>query len=141
MPLRWSPHDFEKRAAQFRQLSDPVPLNKELAEESLALADEQFNREGGPYGARWKVSQRVRRFGGRTLHLSGDLQRNKDARADRSGWWVTFRQIYAAVHQFGWKKRNIAARPFLPLQSRGIPGTWLKRMQGRVDEHIRKIFR
>jgi phage virion morphogenesis protein len=76
---------------------------------------QNFREEGRP--EKWKKSIRAKATGGKTLSDTNVLRNSIRTDIGKrqqiiSGTGV----VYAAVHQFGYSKKNIPARPFLMVQ-------------------------
>lgn len=118
-----------------RRIKNPTPLMAGIAQELVAEAESQFERESGPDGkwAELKVStierrRKTKNWPGKILQVSGNLASslhgfNSSHEAGvRAGSGPSAK--YAAIHQFGGEagrghKSKIPARPFLPFILQG----------------------
>lgn len=78
-----------------------------------------FASSTDPYGKPWKPVKRP----GQPLLNHGILRNSYTYRTNGTQVQVGSNLVYAPVHQFGSKKRNIAARPMLPYNA-GNLGNW-----------------
>jgi phage virion morphogenesis protein len=85
---------------------------------------ERFDTKESPEGNTWKdIAEKTRRYYERKpalspeppLVLEGMLRDSLTSEVQGGAWSVLAGATmeYAAVHQFGWPKKNIAARPYL----------------------------
>lgn len=123
-----------------RSLSDLTPVMKEIGGVAIKLIDLSFKTESDPYGNPWEPLKKEtiakRRKGeasgksDKILRDFGILANSFRYSADRDSVAIGVppvssgtNMIYAATHQFGDDTRNIPARPFLPLEEKGLPGS------------------
>lgn len=93
--------------------ADLTPLMENIGEAAVTSTVERFETESAPDGSKWKKSQRVVDFGGKTLTLGGFLGGSITHRAGSSEVEIGSGLIYARVHQLGYDDNNIVARPYL----------------------------
>ncbi|MBI2769994.1 MAG: phage virion morphogenesis protein [Burkholderiales bacterium] len=86
----------------------PRPLWKALGTYGENSTRERFKTGVGPDGVRWKISRRVRKFGGQTLVRSTRLLRGITNRADNDGAEWGTNAVYGAIHQFGGEIKKAA---------------------------------
>lgn len=124
--------DFAKLARYIRDVRKlrefPERLSKALAEETLGLVHQGFEEGRSPYGQRWKP---VGRPGGQPLRDTGRLQNSVETKANRKGFRVWSRLIYAAVHNYGAiiKAKNA---PMLRFRVGGVRGGKTQRAGGKL---------
>lgn len=83
-----------------------VDANKRAALEAIGKdwqgsTGDRFNRGQAPDGSKWKPSERVRRKGGKTLVLKGNLQDSITYAVDGDSVEVGTNRVYGPAHQFG----------------------------------------
>jgi phage virion morphogenesis protein len=114
--------DDKELQYQFKKLIDrgtnTRPLMQRLAQRLHFIVDENFEKEGRP--RRWRplnpatIRQRKRKgYTGNILQRTGQLKRSITEKVTNTEAIVGTNLKYAGVHQFGSRKQNIPARPFL----------------------------
>ena len=107
---------------QFKKLIDKGtntrPLMARLVQQLHFVVDENFEKEGRPrrwrpLSKRYAEQKRRQGYSGKILEKSGALRRSITERYTNTEAVVGTNLKYAAVHQFGSRKKNIPARPFL----------------------------
>jgi phage virion morphogenesis protein len=98
-------------------------LLQSIGDEMEAQTQERFDTQKSPDGDSWKaLAQKtqayyasVNKTGGSILVQEGDLRNSITSEVQGGAWSVLVGETmeYAAVHQFGWPKKNIPARPYL----------------------------
>ena len=102
-------------------------IGLEMAEVARDHLEEHKTFEGKPMKP-WseKYEERVRKSGERRDILLGPerrLHRSMSFQVRNDGIYYGSNMVYAAVHQWGWKEKNIPARPYLgmgPEEKQGI---------------------
>lgn len=89
-----------------------------IGESMESQAAERFETKAGPDGTRWpqwsaSYKPRAARGGGSLLLRGGDLRGSITHEAQGDEVAVGSNLIYAAVHQYGFVKKRIPARPYL----------------------------
>ena len=127
-------HDDELRAlcSRLNQIalkpSERKVLLGYIGEEMVTQTKERFATKESPDGDSWAdiaestKNYYLKKFGTKnpangTLWRQGNLM---DSITQEVGSWsvtVGATKVYAAVHQYGWKERNIIARPYLGLSN------------------------
>ena len=118
----------------------------EAAEAIQAQVESGFPAQRDPWGKRWK---RLKHRDGQALLKHGGLSGSFSTSVHGDHAEVGTNLIRAWTHQFGWRARNIPARPFLPIRSRSgnkpservgnvdIPVKWQEAALAAVQEAIR----
>lgn len=96
-----------------------------IGESLESQAGERFETKQGPDGASWQewsasYRPRAARAGGSLLMRGGDLRGSITHEAQGDEVVVGSNLIYAAVHQYGFKKRRIPARPYLGIGNQDL---------------------
>lgn len=106
--------------------SERKSLLASVGEEIITQTKDRFAEKKTPDGDDWAdiadstKEYYLKKFGSKN-HANGILWRTgnlMDSLTHEVGSWsvvVGATKIYAAVHQYGWKERNIIARPYLGL--------------------------
>lgn len=106
-------------------------LEKSIGLEMAEIARDHLEEHKTPEGrqmAAWSPAyeEKVRRSGETRDILLGPerrLHRSMSFRVEQDGIYYGSNMVYAAVHQWGWKEKNIPARPYLgmgPEEKQGI---------------------
>jgi phage virion morphogenesis protein len=113
----------EKMKKMRARCLDARPAFKKIAARMLAATHRNFDNQKSPEGVAWKgLSEETRLRRGddaRILEDSGDLRQRCESKHTGTVALVTNSLPYARVHQKGYKKKNIPARPFLGLTKEG----------------------
>jgi phage virion morphogenesis protein len=107
------------------QLSDGerTSLLNGLGQAIETQTQERFDTQMSPEGTKWQdlaektKAYYAKRFPGRDRSiLVGEGQLRDTVTHELNGSWSVLAgatMVYAAVHQFGWEKKNIPARPYI----------------------------
>lgn len=130
------------------RLENSSTLYKIWANHLEGLAVQAFKAETAPYGGKWaalqeSTKQAKKKRKNQILRETGALYSSVAARATSDGAVVGTNQTvgsYAlgAIHQFGAPRRNIPARPFLPMDAQGNA---LPQLQAELQELTEEFFR
>ncbi|MBR0253933.1 MAG: phage virion morphogenesis protein [Synergistaceae bacterium] len=96
--------------------------------------NERFNKEQSPSGEKWKPLKHPSKKKGKRKILTdtGTLRRSINFKANHDSAVVGSNLKYAAVHQFGGRKKNIPARPFL-----GVNASEMKHISQMLSLYIK----
>lgn len=110
--------------------SDRKQLLHDIGVEMEAQTKERFQTKTSPDGDDWaEIAQSTKNFyrkkfgsenpGKGTLWRLSSVPMIDTVTSEVSSWSVLVgaTKVYAAVHQYGWKERNIIARPYLGLSN------------------------
>jgi phage gpG-like protein len=98
-------------------------ISEQLAEESLNLTREGFDKGRDPYGRRWKA--RKGRATGRALLVRSGLMRGSVfVKSEARQFTVGFARGYATFLQRGTSK--MVMRMLVPTATRGLPARWAR---------------
>ena len=110
--------------------SDRKQLLHDIGVEMEAQTKERFQTKTSPDGDDWaEIAQSTKNFyrkkfgsenpGKGTLWRLSSVPMIDTVTSEVSSWSVLVgaAKVYAAVHQYGWKERNIIARPYLGLSN------------------------
>lgn len=126
---------------------NPRPLLQTLGEMFRDRIEEAFEKEQSPFGERWaplKLKTRKYKKGEKILREEGNLADWWDVQPGKNSVTISnnFVRNYGAVHQFGSKKKNIPARPFLPIDESGtIEPRLLKTMEDYLENKLEGFFK
>lgn len=97
-----------------------------------------FDAAADPWGLPWQISQRAAEEGGKTLTDHGHLRDSYTYAVSADGVAVGSNMIYAAPHQFGWPKKDLPARPQLPIRedALALPPHWVDEIDGILSDHL-----
>ena len=113
------------------------PLLSKIKVIGLEAVEENFESEGRPKWQPLKLQtlrQRVkRRYTGKILERTADLKKLIVGEIGKDKVTIGSNLEYAAVHQFGFRKRNIPARPFVKFEKDDI-----NEMEDTILDHIIK---
>lgn len=114
--------DLDRLAAR---LSNPnrllAEISRNLAEESVNLVRDGWDRQGDPYGAKW-AARKSAGAGGAILVRTGALRSSWSVkRASRTGFRIGSNQSYATYHQDG--TGRMVPRMMVPKKG-DVPPRW-----------------
>ncbi len=104
-----------------------------------------FQTQTSPFGQKWKAlnqaTLKAKKGRGKILfdrgRLSDSLAMQVSGKTLFVGVNAGERFQYGLSHQFGSKKKNIAARPFLPIDENGLlPTDMIKKIQRNLTEYF-----
>jgi phage gpG-like protein len=144
-------------AKKFNQTSKLMAgFSRSMAEETVDLVKDGFDKESDPYGKKWKATAR----GGEILSDTGALKGGiKVKSATKSKFVITASVDYASVHQGGmtiraktakgmrfkiggkWvsvKEVTIPARPFFP--DGKMPSAWMDVFEEKAETMLKEHF-
>ena len=100
-----------------RRMTDMRPVMAEIGEIVVESIQRNFDEQRSPGGAPWKpLTQETlkrKRHPDRILYETGTLFRSIHPEPRSRSVSIGTNVIYGAVHQFGYKPRNLPARPYL----------------------------
>lgn len=100
-----------------RRMTDMRPVMAEIGEIVVESIQRNFEEQRAPDGAPWKPltleTLKRKRHPDRILYETGTLFRSIHPEPHSRSVSVGTNIIYGAVHQLGYKPRNIPARPYL----------------------------
>lgn len=106
-------------------LTNLKPALKDCSKIVLDSVEQNFDEAGRPVP--WLHSLRVKRFGGKTLTLTGALRRSIKSKLFKNKVRIYTKKVYAAIHNFGGRSHTISGgtfympkRKFLMLQNKDI---------------------
>ena len=116
--------------------------------------EDSFTKEASPFGAKWSplklstLKAKARKNQGQNiLRASGTLQDTWLVSTDANSVTVSGNAksskgyAYGAVHQFGSAKKNIPARPFLPVDASGaLEPKLLKTINDYLNNEISRVL-
>lgn len=105
--------------AMFARASDLSPLMEAIGEANVTQTRDRFESESAPDGSAWEPSQRVLKFGGKTLTLDGFLSDSITYRAGSDQVEIGSNLVYARPHQLGWAEGGIPQREYLGVSRDG----------------------
>jgi phage virion morphogenesis protein len=127
-------------------------LLKSIGVEIEAQSTERFDTKTDPQGNKWKdideatkAYYKARLASGKTdgkpqppLVFTGDLRMSITSEVQSGGWSVIVgaAKEYANVHQYGFEKRNIQARPYI-----GISAENEREIEEIIRAYLRSVFK
>ncbi len=115
--------DMLKRLA--RRMTDMRPVMAEIGEIVVESIQRNFDEQRSPDGAPWKPltleTLKRKRHPDRILYETGTLFRSIHPEPGRRSVSIGTNIIYGAVHQLGYKPRNLPARPYLGVRDSDWP--------------------
>lgn len=130
------------------RLQNSQALYKIWANHLEAVTVNAFKTETAPYGSKWaplqeSTKKKKKKRKNQILRETGTLYSTVAARATADGAVVGTNQVVGsyslgAIHQFGAPRRNIPARPFLPMDAQGQA---LPQLQAELQELTEEFFR
>jgi phage gpG-like protein len=138
---------------------DVTPVFRAYLAEAKKIYPKLHDKKGKPYGVSWQAlspkyadwkRKFVKRNGGKSgwganLYLYGNL---REALGGGPGWFETIGATkldygiggdnlpYAAVHQYGWPKKNIPARPYFATVDGNLPGELTQLFINLANAHV-----
>jgi phage virion morphogenesis protein len=88
-------------AGYIARAANPQGMFEQIGASLVTSTDQRFETGVGVDGSPWPPSLRVKAHGGKTLKLTGRLQRSVTFQATATGVEVGSNVVYAAIHQFG----------------------------------------
>jgi phage gpG-like protein len=139
MQIRINGNAATKLRALRAQLSDPRSLlqsiSKNLAEETLELVRQGFEKEEDPYGEAWAP---LKYRDGKILQDTGRLRSSwHTVTVSERGFSVAPAVDYAQYHQSG-TARGLPKRRMVP--DEGLPDEWKRRFSELVNQILRDHF-
>ena len=96
-------------------------VNSQLAEVGISYIQECFVLGRDPYGRKWKP---LKYREGQILRDTGNLMDSIRKSHSAQGFEIYTPVVYAAVHNYGYKPRNIPKRQYVPSVGEGMPRRW-----------------
>lgn len=106
-------------------------LSRNLAEETVELIREGFDRQGDPYGRGWAP---LKARSGKILQDTGLLRRFKPTHVTVRGFTVSSGATYGPFHQSGTSR--MPARKMVP--DGGMPARWMQRLERIAKGYLKE---
>jgi phage gpG-like protein len=133
-----APNNNKSILKAIKQLGDITDILKReyssISKDLIAEAKKTYHKEENPYGEAWPARKHNKPWP--ILNKTGNMLKSFKGHPRKDGYLLTNQAAYSGYHQFGTK--NMAQRLFLPEASRGIPKSWQKLIQKKLNAALRK---